>query len=92
MTTTQEKKKVSPEELSAIMTAHQKWLDDPEKGTCAHFADCDLTRADFRGWNLAEAIFKNCMLRRAHFKGCNVTAAAFEDCASPLYLFSFLGR
>ncbi len=80
MTTTQEKKKVPYEELSAIMNSHQKWLDDPEKGTRAHFVDCDLTCTDFRGWNLSEAIFKNCMLRRAQFRGCNVTAAAFEDC------------
>ena len=57
------------EDITAILTSHQLWLDDNSEGCCANLAGANLMRA-----NLAEA-----NLTRANLAEANLMRANLDD-------------
>ena len=76
-------KTVSPEELTAILAKHRRWLDEEEGGERADLSNMDLRFQDLRGARLLSALLAGsdftgsdlagADLRNADMSGCDLT-------------------
>ena len=70
------KKKISKEELEAVLEAHKAWLyDDLKCGKRADLEDADLTGAKLKGAHLRSAIIINAILTDADLRHANLSNA-----------------
>ena len=70
-------RKLTQEEVSAIIASHAKWLANEEGGRRADFSDADLEGFDFSGADLREANFSGSGLSKAKFVGTKLLGARF---------------
>ena len=69
--------KPTPEELTEILAAHQRWVttsEDPT-GRRANLTGANLTGADLRGTNFTGASLRGINLRGTNLRGTNLTRA-----------------
>ena len=70
-------RKLTQEEVSAIITSHAKWLAKDEGGKRADLSDADLEGFDFYGADLREANFSGANLGGAKFVEAKLLGARF---------------
>ena len=71
---------MTQEELTKLLEAHKKWLDDEEGGQCADLSSAylccaDLSSANLSGANLSGANLSGANLRSADLSGANLSGA-----------------
>lgn len=72
-------KNITKEELKAILTSHQLWIDSKEQqGTRANLDLTNLEGMDFAYANLQNAFLENANLQNANLQNANLTSAHLE--------------
>lgn len=74
-------KKFSSENISQIINAHAKWIENPKESdrSPANFCEADLSGADFVMAMLAGANFRKATLHKAKLTRANLTWADFTE-------------
>ena len=71
---------VTQDELNALLSSHELWLDsNGASGLPADFSGMLLRDVKFDGANLTGALFNNAHLRRVEFYECDLTDVNFSD-------------
>jgi len=70
---------ISKEELDEILSAHNKWLEDPTTGSCADLSDADLKCADLSNVNLRYANLRGVELRNVDLRDADLSNVDLRD-------------
>mgnify|MGYP003288733989 CR=1 FL=1 len=79
------KKKITQEELEALLRKHKLWLENKEGGERADLREANFQEANFQGADLRRANLRRASLQGANLQGADLQEANFQgadlDCS-----------